>query len=311
MASIAAVGNSSNSELIQMLQQLIRRQTEGTNNVASMPPPRPDESRRAEFESKFEEALIGAGLDPAKLDEVREEIKSAVSAALSESDGSTDPRQAVSQAVEATLQAYGVDTEKLKEQMESKMGSRPAGPPPGGPGAGGPNGFDSKLTDALTAAGADSSLLEEIKNAIDAAIESAKEDSDERDGPPDGIKAAVHDVLDQYGIDKDAFDQEMESGMGSVPPGPPPTGGGQVNADSQSHAGTLLQYLGSSTESSDLYSWLAGFPTISVNRAENIDRDIATCSASDATVQGAFGSACIKVSARPISGSDMAVSRFL
>lgn len=258
MTSITGVSSSTGLELIQMLQQLARKQAGDTTDAASVQSTQSAEARRAEFESKFEEALTAAGLDPSKLDEIRDEIKSAVSSALNESDGSNDPREVIRQAIDATLQKYGVNTDKLEEQMISEMGSRPAGPPPGGPGAGGPNGFDSKLTDALTAAGTDSSLLEEIKNAIETAIASAKEDSDESDEPRDGIKAAVHDVLDQYGIDKDAFDQEMESGVGSVPPGPPSTGGGQANTDSQSQAGTLLQYLGSSTESSDLYSWLAG-----------------------------------------------------
>jgi hypothetical protein len=263
MTSIAGVGSSSSSDLLTMLQQLARKRLEGTSGIASTSSQQPDQSRQAELESKFEDALVAAGLDSSKLDEVKSAIKSAVSSALSSADGTTDPRELVGKAIAQTLQGYGVDMDKLKDQMKPQLGSmRPPGPPPGGQGAGGMKGFDSKLTDALTAAGVDSSKLEEVKSEINSAISSLIEDSD-GNGDPEAIKEAVHKTLDKYGVDKDAFDKEMESGMGSAPPGPRPGGQGVGGAEGQSGSKTLIDYLGSSNGSSDSYQWLAGlFPIL-------------------------------------------------
>jgi hypothetical protein len=47
---------------------------------------------------------------------------------------------------------------------------------------------------------------------------------------------------------------------------------------------------------------MTGFPTISPKRAANADRDIATASASEATVQGRSGWLWISASARPTFG---------
>jgi hypothetical protein len=211
-------------------------------------------SQASPFDEAFEKALSAAGLDESEVDQAMSEIKSAVSAALSESDGTTDPREAVSNAIDTTLQQYGVDTDKLKEELRaSGKGARPSGPPPGPPpGAGGQGGFDTKITDALTAAGVDSSKLDEIKSAIDEAVAAARENSDGTTGEPGDIKATVHSVLDQYDIDTDAFDKEMESGMQA------PSAAQTASTATSSQSTSLLDFLKSYDSSSSKYDWLSG-----------------------------------------------------
>ncbi len=254
MTSIAGVTSSSSSELLQILQQLARKQAESTEDVTLTQPPQPDESRQAEFESRFEEALIEAGLDPARLDEVRNEIRAAISTALSESNGAADPRELVRQAVEATLQNYGVDTDKLREQMKPEMGSKPPGPPPGGPGAAGPNGFDGKLGDALTAAGLDSSKLDEVTSEIQSAILSTLSNSDDTVD----LREIVNEILQKYGLDIDAFDEEMKSGMESSTAFDQEVQG-IGGTTGQFQGGTLIEYLGNTDGPTDWSLLLAGF----------------------------------------------------
>ncbi len=249
MTSVAGVSSSSSSQLLQMLQELTLNRTETTSSTTSAQSASCGTCGQATFDSQFEDALVAAGLDEAQLDEVKSAIKEAISTALSGAEESTDPRAAVAQAVEETLAQYGVDTDKLKEQLKPEMGSRP----PGGPG--GPGHFDSKITDALTAAGVDSSKLDEIKSAINEAITSVQQNSDGK-GDPEAVKSAVHEVLDSYGVDKDAFDQSMEADMKSRPSGPPPGSAGETTSQSQSIS--LLDYLDSSSESADSYAWLTG-----------------------------------------------------
>lgn len=252
MTSVAGVNSSSSSQLLQMLQELALKRAETSSSTTSAQSTQCAACGQATFDSRFEDALVAAGLDESQVDEVKSAIKEAVSSALSAADENTDPRAAVAQAVDETLQKYGVDTDKLKEELKPEMGSRPPGGP-GGPGGGGD--FDAKITEALTAAGVDSSKLDEIKKAMDEAIAAAQQNSDGK-GDPEAVKSAVHEVLDAYGIDKDAFDQTMEAGMGARPAGPPPGSAGETSNSSQSLS--LLDYLDTSEESTDSYEWLAG-----------------------------------------------------
>jgi hypothetical protein len=251
MTSIAGVSGSSSSDLIQMLQELARKRAEAADTTTTTQSSQTDTSGRATFDQGFEDALVSAGLDSSKMDEVKNAIKSAVSTALSSADGTTDPREAVGQAIDETLQKYGVDTDKLKEKMQSM---RPQGPPPGG-GPGGPNGGDDKMTDALTAAGVDSSKLDEIKSAIDQAVSSVSKDSSGTDNH-EAVKSAVHDVLDKYGVDKAAFDKEMESDMGGSSSQAQGTGDTSTSGLSQNQS--LLSYLDTSSSSTDSFQWYTG-----------------------------------------------------
>lgn len=125
MSTISGIGGS-NSELIQMLQQLFRQQTQETN-TSTAPPGEPDESRRAAFDADLEEALTAAGLEADQMDEVKSEIQAAISSVMSNQDDSTDRHEAVKQAIDETLAKYDVDTEAFHETMEANR-------PPGGPG---------------------------------------------------------------------------------------------------------------------------------------------------------------------------------
>lgn len=247
MAGIAGVSSSSSSELIAMLQQLAPKRAESSTTTSTS-----SQSKTAasgSCDSRFETALINAGVDSSKMDELKSAIKSAVSSAISSADGTSDAREVVGKAIEQTLTDYGVDTAAVKEEMESQMGSmRPSGPQPGGQGPGGAEGFQRKVAEALTASGASSDSLEEIQNAIEKAVASIEEDAE---GGKDGeaVKSAVHEVLDQYGIDAEAFDAEMEAGMG----GRPPQGAGPGGPPPQGQGGSA-----SSTSSADSLQWLSG-----------------------------------------------------
>lgn len=268
MSSVLGVGSSSSTDLAQMLQALARKQAAATSDTTSTESTQSGTSRRAEFESMFEEALVAAGLDSSKIDDLKADIKAAVASVLSNSDGTSDPREAVGQAIEQTLEEYGVDTDKLKEGMDSQMASMqpPPGPPPGGMSdmggtGGGQEDFSTKISSALEAAGVDSTQTDEIQSAIEAAVAAVKEDGEEGTDGGGDIKAAVQEVLTKYGVDADAFNTEMESGMSSAPPPGPPSGGqGQSVSETsgQAQGGWIFGAIGGAGSTSQSSAWLAG-----------------------------------------------------
>ncbi len=145
MAGIAAVGGSSSSELLQMLQALTRQQTQSTDNgitSATMQPGQPDESRRAAFDEAFGQALLESGLSADQLEEAQADVKATLAEAMSTSGGR--PGEEARAAVDAMLEEkYGVDTQALNSKMEAM---RPQGPPPGGGGPGGAGGYTAEGT---------------------------------------------------------------------------------------------------------------------------------------------------------------------
>jgi len=245
---------------MQMLQKLARKQAEAARTSTDTSQTSAS-SQVGAFQSQFESALIKAGLDSSQLDAVRSDIQSTMSSVIGQSDGTTDPREAVREAVDKMLQEkYGVDTDKLNEQMRSSMGSRPPGPPPGGaggpggPGGGGsPEDFGEKVTSALESLGLDSSQVEEISSEITSAVSSMMEDSHES-GDPDAVKNTVHETLAKYGIDTDAFDEQMEAGMKPSESSGDSSG---TTQSSQSLDTSLISYLSTLNSSSDSYSWLS------------------------------------------------------
>ena len=139
MSSIASVGGSG-SGIAQMLQRLAQ-QRGGATGASPFGGSPPNDSQRAEMESKFKDAALAAGLDPKAADGLQDEIKSSISDALKNTDGTNDPRQAVQDAIDSTLKKNGVDLEKFKSQMQSSMGGMSGMGPPGGmPPMGGMNG---------------------------------------------------------------------------------------------------------------------------------------------------------------------------
>ncbi len=249
MSGIAGISSLSTSDIIAKLQELSRKRTEssGTTSESSQG----EASGKAQFDAALDDALSEAGLSSSQIADVKDEIQAAISSAIGSADASSDPREAVAEAVDGVLNKYGVDTDALKEKLQSQAsGSRPPGPPPGG-GGGGPGDFSSKISDALTASGVEASELEAIQNEIEEAVSAVKEDEEAGAGDPEAVKTAVHQVLDKYGIDQDAFDQEMQSGM--APPSEDSTGGSGSTSLS-----SILSSLTSSADSTDTYSWLTG-----------------------------------------------------
>jgi hypothetical protein len=93
----------------------------GTGAPPPGPPPSRD-ARRAEFQTRFAEAAIAAGLDPTKADGLQDEIEAAISEVLQGSDGTTDPRQAIQDAVDNLLKEHGVDLAMFRSQLQSALG---------------------------------------------------------------------------------------------------------------------------------------------------------------------------------------------
>jgi len=65
-----------------------------------------------------------------------------------------------------------------------------------------------------------SSQIDEITRAVEEAVRAAEENAEGGADDRDSVKAAVQEVLAQYGVDAEAFNREMEADMPSVPPPP-------------------------------------------------------------------------------------------
>ncbi len=178
------------------------------------------DSRRAEFEARFKQAALAAGLDSTAADGLQDEIKAAVNAARQSAGSTTDRRQAMQQAIDGVLQKHGVDLDKFHELMQPPSGgpSGPGGaggPPPGGPpDAGGSSrqaDFQAKFTQAALASGLDSSEADSLQSEIEAAISSLLNSSSEQSDLREAIQAAVDSLLEKYGVDLDEFKSQLQS----------------------------------------------------------------------------------------------------
>ncbi len=167
---------------------------------------RGNDSRRAEFEAKFKEAALAAGLDQNAAAGLQDEIDAAVAAATQKSDGTSDRRQVMQNAIDSVLQKHGVDLEKFHSLMRPPAGH--AGGPP--PGASGKADFEAKFTQAALAAGLDSQsadgLQDEIKSTIDQALTNADTQTDVRQT----IQDAVDSVLKKHGVDLTTFKSQLQ-----------------------------------------------------------------------------------------------------
>lgn len=93
---------------------------------AGGPPPAggpPDGSRQADFEAKFTQAAVAAGLDESEVDSLQEEINSAIDEVLKNADSDADPRQSIQDAIDKLLEEHGVDLTTFKTQLESLTGA--------------------------------------------------------------------------------------------------------------------------------------------------------------------------------------------
>lgn len=88
----------------------------------SRPPGPPSDAQRADFDAKFKEAALAAGLDPDDADSLQSEIKSVISEVLRSQDGTTDPRQAIQDAIDGLLKEHGVDIDVFKSRLAAAVG---------------------------------------------------------------------------------------------------------------------------------------------------------------------------------------------
>jgi hypothetical protein len=176
------------------------------------------DSRRAEFEARFKEAALAAGLDPNAAEGLQDEIEAAITAATQKSDSATDRRQVVQSAIDAVLQKHGVDLEKFRSQMRPAMGG-PGGPPPqGGPPSDSRRlDFEAKFTQAALAAGLDSEAANGLQGEIKSTIDQVLANADRTTDPRQAIQDAVDDLLKQYGVDLDTFKSQLLLLTGTSP----------------------------------------------------------------------------------------------
>jgi hypothetical protein len=96
----------------------------GMRGAGGPPPngPPPSGARQADFEAKFTQAAVAAGLDPTEADGLQDEIKSAIDEVLKNADSSSDPRQSIQAAIDKLLKEHGVDLTTFKSQLQSLTG---------------------------------------------------------------------------------------------------------------------------------------------------------------------------------------------
>jgi glycine cleavage system regulatory protein len=179
---------------------------------------RGNDSRRAEFEAKFTEAALAAGLDPKAADGLQDEIKAAIAAATQKSDSATDRRQVIQNAIDGVLQKHGVDLEKFKSQMQAGMGG-PGSPPPnsGPPGDSRRSDFEAKFKEAALAAGLDPKAADGLQDEIESAISETLKNTTGAADPREAIQDAVDDWLKEHGVDLEKFKSQLQSAMGGTP----------------------------------------------------------------------------------------------
>ena len=83
----------------------------------------PGDSRRGDFEAKFTQAALAAGLDSKSADGLQDEMKSAIEQVLAKADSQTDPRQTIQDAFDSLLKNHGVNLSKFKSQLQLLTGT--------------------------------------------------------------------------------------------------------------------------------------------------------------------------------------------
>ncbi|EKK01418.1 hypothetical protein RBSH_03327 [Rhodopirellula baltica SH28] len=195
--------------------QALSAQSSSTQARRQGPPP-PSEEQLAS-------ALQSVGVDDTTASKVLAQIDDAISELQSESsDGNQS--QAFRSAVEEVLDANGIDSAEVEQALRANgpagaggvegargpgRGGRPQGPPPPPPED---ETTTSSLESALLSAGVDESSTDELVSQI---IDSLEELAAEADGnaSTDQIRAALTGVLEENGVDADAFAQVIASDL--------------------------------------------------------------------------------------------------
>lgn len=210
--NLSSVGGETSS-----LLRRIPRQGNGAGTADEIGTGPPNDSRRAEFVAKLEEAALAAGLDPAAADGLQDEIAAAISQAINNSDGATDRRQVTRDAIDNVLQSHGVDLDKFKSRFQpATQGSGSQPPPPAPPDGSGHADFESKFQEAALAAGLDTEAADKFQDAIKAAIDEVLSNADATIDPMASVQDAVDGVLEEYGVDLATFRSHLQSLTGGV-----------------------------------------------------------------------------------------------
>lgn len=200
--------------------------TSGLSGAALFQVGREQDARRAEFEAKFTQAALAAGLDPSAAGALQDEIRTAIAAALKNADGITDRRQITQSAIDGVLESHGVDLEKFRAQMQPPAGGPGgAGGPsgPGGPGgAGGPppqgpppnqaqeGDLEETVTQAALAAGLDSESADELQDELESMLDEILANASRMSNPKRAIQDAIQSLLQSHGVDVNEFQSQFQ-----------------------------------------------------------------------------------------------------
>jgi plasmid stabilization system protein ParE len=175
------------------------------------------ESRQADFEARFLDAALAAGLDPNAANSLQDEIRAAIAAAQ-KSDDNSDRRQTIQNAIDGVLENHGVDLTKFKSQMQPPAGGVGGAPPQGGPPPGGSRqaDFQSQFIEAAVAAGLDEEEADELQDEIRSAIDALLANSDSTTNLRQSIRDTIDARLEEHGVDLSAFKTQLELLTGSA-----------------------------------------------------------------------------------------------
>lgn len=151
--------------------------------------------------------------------------------------------------------------QQVQQQMESgppEMANGMTGPPPMS-GQGPPG--ETQFVSVAESFGLDSEEAESLHSDVQTAVQEALDGLAEGEDPRAAIETAIGGVMEEYGIDAEAFKAEMESQMGGPPPGGPGGGMSGVTYDPQTMQSDLLSSLleGDEDDSSSSSSLPSGF----------------------------------------------------
>ncbi len=184
---------------------------------------REQDARRAEFEARFTQAAVAAGLDPSATGSLQDEIRTAVAAALKNADGTSDRRQVTQSAIDGVLESHGVDLEKFRAQMQPPAGGAGGPGGPGGPGgAGGPppqgpppdqaqeSDLEETVTQAALAAGLDEDSADELQGELESMLDEILANASQMSNPKRAIQDAIQSLLQSYGVDVNEFQSQFQ-----------------------------------------------------------------------------------------------------
>ncbi|QDV65997.1 hypothetical protein Pan14r_36760 [Crateriforma conspicua] len=168
------------------------------------------------------DALQSVGVDQSTASDVLQQIDDAISEIQSGQSSGRADRQAVQTAIDEVLESNGIDSSKVEEAIRANGPSaasgtrqasgagRPNGPPPPPP-SGDEDSETGSLESALLAAGVDESSTDQLIGQILNTLDELASESTEA-ASPDEIRSALTNVLQENGVDVDAFQRAIADG---------------------------------------------------------------------------------------------------